>query len=57
MNLKELKQKNIAELNSIAKDLSVEGASSLRTPDLGQRHGLGESVFRGVAQGVARLGR
>jgi transcription termination factor Rho len=34
MNLKELKQKNIAELNSIAKDLSVEGASSLRKQEL-----------------------
>jgi transcription termination factor Rho len=34
MNLKELKQKKIAELNSIAKDLSVEGASSLRKQEL-----------------------
>jgi transcription termination factor Rho len=34
MNLKELKQKNIAELNSIARDLSVEGASSLRKQEL-----------------------
>jgi len=34
MNLKELKQKNIAELNGIAKDLSVEGASSLRKQEL-----------------------
>jgi len=34
MNLKELKEKKIAELNSIAKDLSVEGASSLRKQEL-----------------------
>ena len=34
MNLKELKQKRIAELNSIAKDLSVEGASSLTKQEL-----------------------
>ena len=34
MNLKELKQKKIAELDSIAKELSVEGASSLRKQEL-----------------------
>jgi transcription termination factor Rho len=34
MNLKELKQKPIAELNSIAKELNVEGASSLRKQEL-----------------------
>jgi len=34
MNLKELKQKRIAELNTIAKDLSVEGASSLTKQEL-----------------------
>jgi transcription termination factor Rho len=34
MNLKELKQKKIAELNTIAKELSVEGASSLRKQEL-----------------------
>ncbi|MBW2057455.1 MAG: transcription termination factor Rho [Deltaproteobacteria bacterium] len=34
MNLKELKQKGIAELDSIAKELNVEGASSLRKQEL-----------------------
>jgi transcription termination factor Rho len=34
MNLKELKQKKIAELDTIAKELSVEGASSLRKQEL-----------------------
>jgi transcription termination factor Rho len=34
MNLKELKQKKIAELNTIAKELNVEGASSLRKQEL-----------------------
>jgi len=34
MNLKELKQKKISELDSIAKELSVEGASSLRKQEL-----------------------
>ncbi len=34
MNLKELKQKRIAELNTIARELNVEGASSLRKQEL-----------------------
>ncbi|NIO06214.1 MAG: transcription termination factor Rho [Proteobacteria bacterium] len=34
MNLKELKQKKIAELNTIAKNLNVEGASGLRKQEL-----------------------
>lgn len=34
MNLKELKQKRISELNTIAKELNVEGASSLRKQEL-----------------------
>jgi transcription termination factor Rho len=34
MNLKELKQKKIGELNSIARELNVEGASSLRKQEL-----------------------
>jgi len=34
MNLQELKGKKISELNTIARDLSIEGASSLRKQDL-----------------------
>jgi transcription termination factor Rho len=34
MNLKELKEKKIADLSAIAKDLGVEGASGLRKQDL-----------------------
>ncbi len=34
MNLKELKQRKIAELNTIARELNVEGASSLRKQEL-----------------------
>jgi len=34
MNLQELKGKKISELNSIARDLNIEGASSLRKQDL-----------------------
>lgn len=34
MNLQELKNKKISELNSIARDLSIEGASGLRKQDL-----------------------
>lgn len=34
MNLQELKMKNIAELNDVAKDLKIEGASNLRKQEL-----------------------
>jgi transcription termination factor Rho len=34
MNLKELKEKKIGDLNAIAKDLKVEGASGMRKQDL-----------------------
>ena len=34
MNLQELKGKKISELNTIARDLNIEGASSLRKQDL-----------------------
>ncbi len=34
MNLQELKNKKISELNSIARDLNIEGASGLRKQDL-----------------------
>ncbi len=34
MNLQELKNKKISELNAIARDLSIEGASGLRKQDL-----------------------
>ncbi|HEX9758494.1 MAG TPA: transcription termination factor Rho [Nitrospiria bacterium] len=34
MNLVELKEKNISELNEVAKDLKIEGASSLRKQEL-----------------------
>ena len=34
MNLKELKEKKIADLLTIAKELGVEGASGLRKQDL-----------------------
>ena len=34
MNLKELKEKKITELNAIAKDLKLEGASVMRKQDL-----------------------
>ena len=34
MNLQELKGKKINELNTIARDLNIEGASSLRKQDL-----------------------
>ncbi len=34
MNLQELKGKKINELNTIARDLKIEGASSLRKQDL-----------------------
>src|SRR3990172_5234818 len=34
MNLQEVKMKNIAELNDIAKELKIEGASNLRKQEL-----------------------
>ncbi|HTN43339.1 MAG TPA: transcription termination factor Rho [Nitrospiria bacterium] len=34
MNLQELKEKNIAELNDVAKDLKIDGASNLRKQEL-----------------------
>jgi transcription termination factor Rho len=34
MNIKELKEKKISELNKIAKELNVEGASGLRKQEL-----------------------
>lgn len=34
MNLTELKEKNIAELNEVSKDLKIEGASNLRKQEL-----------------------
>ena len=34
MNLAELKEKNIAELNEVSKDLKIEGASNLRKQEL-----------------------
>ena len=34
MNLQELKEKSIAELNDVAKDLKIEGASNLRKQEL-----------------------
>jgi len=34
MNIKDLKKKKINELNKIAKDLNVEGASGMRKQEL-----------------------
>jgi transcription termination factor Rho len=34
VNLQELKNKKISELNAIARDLNIEGASGLRKQDL-----------------------
>src|SRR3569832_45499 len=34
MNLAEMKEKSIAELNEVAKDLKIEGASNLRKQEL-----------------------
>ena len=34
MNLQELKGKKISELNALARELNIEGASSLRKQDL-----------------------
>ncbi len=65
MNLQELKMKNIAELNDVAKELKIEGASNLRKQELifailqtqAEKNGVidGEGVLETLSDGFGFL--